>query len=114
MPLMKYKLSKYTKFIPYDQGYVVYNTITGNKTFVYDKKIIDQLILLSKKPLNREEIDENLRDYFCVNADYDELEIIKTSINKLKDNKILHLIIVPTTQCNFSVYCNRKLSTFEI
>lgn len=116
---MKYKLSKYTKFIPYDQGYVVYNTITGNKTFVYDKKIIDQLILLSKKPLNREEIDENLRDYFCVNADYDELEIIKTSINKLKDNKILHLIIVPTTQCNFRcIYCyekkNNDLMTQEV
>lgn len=103
-------LSTYTKVIDFEDGVIIYNTITGNRSYVYDKDILNQIYTLQTSTLSECEIAPLLREGFCVEEDIEELSVIKNKIAGMHDSEnSLVFIMMPTLQCNFNcIYCYEK------
>jgi uncharacterized protein len=106
---MQYLLSKYTRTIPYKNAdiLIIYNTFNGNQSYIYDQSIKNQLEALKRGAVDEAELDDALKNKYCVIAGTDETKEAFDEIRKrINDDNALNIIIIPTTECNFRCeYC---------
>ena len=106
---MKYCLSRFTKIVSHDeQGItIIYNTFNGNQSYIYDKKILEQIKLLENGSVDENLLDTALMQKYCVPENTDEAELAYRRLDDhINDDKALSLIIIPTLSCNFNCkYC---------
>lgn len=107
---IKYKFSMYNHVYKHNDGILLYNSLTGLKAHIFEKKLILQINKLKKgNLLSKDKIDHRLIETkIAVEENLDETVIAD---NLIKDNiavnrHFLRLIILPTRECNFRcVYC---------
>ncbi len=106
---MKYTLSKYTKVIELDETeeMIVYNTVTGKQSVIFDESLIQQIRSLVDRPISSEQLDKRIVENYCVAVNDDEDLRVYHQIRKIiGDENSLSLIIFPTLECNFKCkYC---------
>ena len=107
---IKYKFSVYNHTYKYDRGILLYNSLTGFKAHIYERKLLLQINRLKKgELLSRDKIDMRLIESgIAIEENLDETVIADSLIreNIASNSHVLRLIILPTRECNFRcVYC---------
>ena len=109
---MRYSLSKYTRVIPCDNSdnLIIFNSFNGSQSYVFDADIKAQIKSLQYEPMEGAKINDALKVKYCVEDGIDENELVINAIDKsVHTTGALKIIIIPTTDCNFScVYCYEK------
>jgi uncharacterized protein len=96
------KLSKYVVFIPIEDGYLAYNTLTQSVLFL-DRTTKETLPNLA----NNEILSPLIEEKFLIPETIDESEVIKTWFKNISETTdFLNLTILTTYACNLAcVYC---------
>ncbi len=111
-----YKPSQFTHYVNCETGIILYNSLYGEKSIKkysnnYKNVIINFLkedrIIYETNPI----LDSLIENNYIVSADCDELLILKNIYVKCTNSSILHLVILPTEQCNFR--CRYCYESFE-
>lgn len=106
---MQYTLSKYTRIIPSENAdiQIIYNTFNGNQSYIFSPIIKEQIQLLQQGSVNGNQLDDTLKQKYCVLTGTDEVSVASEEIQKRINNENnLNIIIIPTTECNFKCeYC---------
>ena len=97
----KYRFLKYLLHFRYENGFVLYNVITGRLLFLNS----EEEALLQIYPISfREEFRELVEEYFLVPEEFDEKKLVnqlRLLLNRLFTNKgISRFTIFTTTNCN--------------
>ena len=106
---MKYIFSRFTRVIPYEDTeiLIIYNSFNGNQSYVYSSEIKKQIELLLQGPVEEDQLDEAVKQKYCIIEGTDEVALVSNGIRKrINNDNHLNIIIIPTTDCNFRcVYC---------
>ena len=108
--MKSYKISKYCRVYNVENETYIYNSKNGLKSYVYDQKLLEQLIILKNgKTISEEEIIGDLVKYnIAVDVTENELSTVIAQTDELLNHNEteLGLIILTTRNCNFRcIYC---------
>jgi len=106
---MKYKWSNYNYFTFNNDNFVCYNTKSGAISFG-ETKLFDSKSMIedASSLVDHTYFPFFLKNGFIISEDTDELSQLQ-EMNAEKDNRTLHLTLVPTLDCNFACpYCYQK------
>lgn len=99
--IKNYKKSKYNIFVPYKNGTIVFNCLSGAIGNFDD----DTLTRYENENLNEKEIEILLQKGILIDKDYNELDKINCDrCDGIKGNNFKHFRIWPTSACNARCY----------
>lgn len=108
---VSYKISLFTHWVDCESGIILYNSLYGEKSIKkYSNDYKDDVINYLKKDSITYEanpvLDSLVKNNYVVSADCNEFLLLKNIYVKCTNSSILHLVILPTEQCNFRCrYC---------
>lgn len=109
---MKYKPSKYNFYHKYKEELLLYNSYVGTDSLarVSSAKVVEVLNILRRGSDEETDIVRTLlKKGFLILEETDETLLKQCRIMKEVEDSTLHLIILPTEQCNFRCkYCYEK------
>jgi uncharacterized protein len=104
----KYKLSQYVRFYENEQGVCVFHSGNGFKALINDQSMLEEIEAL-KSGIDLEQVNEQLLlSGICVETQLNEFALYSKKLldTMVSDYSSLHLIILPTRECNFRcLYC---------
>lgn len=107
----KCRLSAYSQYVDHNGSLIMYNSLYGvNSIKKYSGESKNQVVTyLKKEPFDYETtpvLQSLIENHYVVPDDCDESSILNMIYLKCVNNNILHLVILPTEQCNFRCrYC---------
>lgn len=107
------KLSRYNWVVPYSNGYILYNGLTGSLLHLYDPSCYPLALAIKSqsdkdvRSFARNDTDLLLKEGFLVQDDFNELSYLNSlSLSKRYNPNISYIKAVCTLQCNFQcTYC---------
>lgn len=101
-----YKFSDFNKVYQNEKDYVLFNMISGNIVKIESANLRDYIEKSEKLSETTESIKELIEGGFAVPDDIDENLKIQFKINEMIYSRVMELVIIPTTNCNFRCeYC---------
>ena len=99
------KLSKYVVFIPTEDGYLAYNTLTRSVLFL-DQTTKDNLTKTADSIQSADLLTPLVEEKFLIPDSIDETQHIRTWLDEIRHTDTLNLTILTTYACNLAcVYC---------